>query len=187
MKGDFPLTKNTAMAPPVKNPARTSAQWLRYSATLTTPTSMARQSRVRLMVGLVSRVPLVLNTSVTYICREAKGRARTVRVPQTREATHKHVGVITTSLDRSKAGQSGTQSFYCYLLTGHKLTLRETAYKVNAKMRVDTFFRNLCDLVSTNNGKDASARFQHLQCYISTPFINKLRVGAHTRLLASYS
>lgn len=80
------------MAPPVKNPARTSAQWLRYSATLTTPTSMARQSRVRLMVGLVSRVPLVLNTSVTYICREAQRRARTVWYNKYRKPhrTHKH-------------------------------------------------------------------------------------------------
>lgn len=75
------------MDPPVKNPARTSAQWLRYSATLTTPTSMARQSRVRLMVGLVSRVPLVLNTSVTYICRKAYRRARTVGYKKQRNAT----------------------------------------------------------------------------------------------------
>lgn len=66
-------TRNTAMAPPVKNPPRTSAQWFRYSVTLTTPTSTARQRRVRLIVGLVSREPLVLNTSVTYIC-ERNGR-----------------------------------------------------------------------------------------------------------------
>ena len=89
------------MDPPVKNPARTSAQWLRYSATLTTPTSMARQSRVRLMVGLVSRVPLVLNTSVTYICRKAYRKARTVGYKKQRKQhkTRKHVCVITTQVN----------------------------------------------------------------------------------------
>ncbi len=81
------LTRKTAMAPPVKYPARTSAQWLRYSATLTTPTSMARHSRVRLSVGLVRRVPLVLNTNVTYICKHRQTDSGE-NMPDTSTITH---------------------------------------------------------------------------------------------------
>ncbi len=72
------LTRKAAMAPPVRYPARTSDQWLRYSDTRTMPTRTASERQVRQRVGLVSLVPLVLHTRVIYICRKHKIHIGTV-------------------------------------------------------------------------------------------------------------
>lgn len=72
------LTRKAAMAPPVRYPARTSDQWLRYSATRMMPTRTASERQVRQRVGLVSLVPLVLHTRVIYICRTHKIHIGTV-------------------------------------------------------------------------------------------------------------
>lgn len=62
------LTKKVAMAAPVRKPASTSDQWLRYSATRTTPTRKAGHSRARQREGFTRREPFTRNTRVTYIC-----------------------------------------------------------------------------------------------------------------------
>lgn len=62
------LTRNVAMAAPVRKPASTSDQWLRYSATRTTPTRKAGHSRARQREGFTRREPFTRNTRVTYIC-----------------------------------------------------------------------------------------------------------------------
>lgn len=62
------------MAAPVRKPARTSDQWLRYSATRTTPTRKAGHSRARQSEGLTRREPFTRNTSVTYICGSQTGQ-----------------------------------------------------------------------------------------------------------------
>ncbi len=72
------LTRKAAMAPPVRYPARTSDQWLRYSDTRTMPTRTASERQVRQRVGLVSLVPLVLHTRVIYIFRKHKIHIGTV-------------------------------------------------------------------------------------------------------------
>ena len=70
------LTRKVAIAAPVRKPASTSDQWLRYSATRTTPTRKAGHSRARQSEGLTRREPFTRNTSVTYICRSRMGQRR---------------------------------------------------------------------------------------------------------------
>lgn len=70
------LTRKVAMATPVRKPASTSDQWLRYSATRTTPTRKAGHSRARQSEGLTKREPFTRNTSVTYICGNQTGPVR---------------------------------------------------------------------------------------------------------------
>lgn len=58
------LTRKVAMATPMMNPAMTSDQWFRYSATLLSPVRKARYIRPRDSTGLASLVPL---TSTVHV------------------------------------------------------------------------------------------------------------------------
>lgn len=64
---DEKLTRKVAMATPMINPAMTSDQWFRYSATLLIPVRKARHIRPKDMTGLARRVPLAFTVNVMYI------------------------------------------------------------------------------------------------------------------------
>lgn len=63
------LTRKVAMAEPMTNPATTSDQWFRYSATRFRPVRKARHSSPRDSTGLARRVPFSGSVHVTYICQ----------------------------------------------------------------------------------------------------------------------
>lgn len=55
------------MAEPIKNPAMTSDQWLRYSATRFKPVRNAKHTSPRDSTGLARRVPFIGSVHVKYI------------------------------------------------------------------------------------------------------------------------
>lgn len=63
------LTKKVAMAEPIRKPAMTSDQWLRYSATRFKPVRNAKHMSPRDSTGLARRVPFTDSVHVTYICQ----------------------------------------------------------------------------------------------------------------------
>lgn len=62
------LTRKVAMAEPIRKPAMTSDQWLRYSATRFKPVRNAKHMSPRDSTGLARRVPFTDSVHVTYIC-----------------------------------------------------------------------------------------------------------------------
>lgn len=61
------LTKNTAIDIPITNPAITSDQWFRYSATLLIPVRKAKHIKPKHRTGFASLVPLAFTVLVIYI------------------------------------------------------------------------------------------------------------------------
>lgn len=115
------LTRKAAMAPPVRYPARTSDQWLRYSATRTMPTRTANERRVRQRVGLVSLVPLVLHTRVIYICRKHKIHIY-------------HDYLLSNTTPRCCRFIHASWPFYPFIFICHVLLLQNTARRPAASL-----------------------------------------------------
>lgn len=71
-KRKYVHTRNTAIEIPMRKPAMTSDQWLRYSATLFIPVRNAKHIKPRHKTGLASRVPLALTVLVIYILKRKR-------------------------------------------------------------------------------------------------------------------
>lgn len=69
------LTKNTAIDIPITNPAITSDQWFRYSATLLIPVRKAKHIKPKHRTGFASLVPLAFTVLVIYIWKLERKKA----------------------------------------------------------------------------------------------------------------